>query len=177
MNKKEAMNLFIKMIEAGEINGVQTKHVLRGYNIEQISPNEFHISYYRHPHLYGRPSQGKASSAYATLKNTYLINTETREATFVEEKVVDISIDYEELAMENVLPLIDTLYAQRKKLETIESDDEAEEYAESVFNTIEWIPDTDWFKSEYDPANSFDFDQYKKALKTSFMFEFMNFRW
>lgn len=174
MSKDDALKIFIELIENDEIPGIEPKHVLRGYKINQFSTTQFHIIYERHPHLYGRPSIGKASSAYATVEYTYLVDTENKKAELFDEKVVDINIDYYSMANEDVLNMIENgLYHELKQVEEMVSEKDVMKYAEKVFNQIEWIPDPSIFISEYDPSNKFDVEKYKRELKEIFMKEFM----
>ena len=68
-DKSRALDLFSELLNEGEgINfGLEARSLQRGVVIKRKSETVFFISIERHPHLFGRPSLGKMSSAYATV--------------------------------------------------------------------------------------------------------------
>lgn len=136
LSEKEAIEMFVNIVESGDYfdNSLEVKHIYRGYSIDQISPDKFRISIERHPHLFDRPSFGRASSAFATIKKTYELNTETQKVNFVDEEVVDIEIDYYALAEEDFSEVTDWFLneEERNKLVSLKTRDDVLDFAEEL---------------------------------------------
>ena len=96
--------MFIEIVEEGKCpdTSLTSKHIDRGYQITKISPNKYHFSFERHPHLFGRQSIGIASSAFATVKRTYELDTDLRKIKVVKDVMLDYDIDYYTLASEDM---------------------------------------------------------------------------
>ncbi|MEK0338491.1 MAG: hypothetical protein QQN41_13765 [Nitrosopumilus sp.] len=69
ISEKEAIDMFIDIVDKGNCpdDSLDVQHIFRGYMISRKAPNKFQISIDRHPHLFGRPSKGISSSAFATI--------------------------------------------------------------------------------------------------------------
>jgi hypothetical protein len=141
MNKEEAKKLFNKMIIENECLewGLTERYIFRPYSIEQISANEFTIEIERHPHLFGRFSIGFSSSAFATVNLKFSLETTTPKVSLMDEKVIDIYIDYEKLAEEYFSPESGDWWITDKdkaELEGLKTEEEVKSFAVMLFNKI-----------------------------------------
>ena len=137
MSEGDAINIFVDLVESGNCpdDSLEVEHILRGYRVEKISPNRFRISVERHPHLFGRPSKGMQSSAFATVKRTYELDTETQKINFLGEEVVDIEINYYALVEEDFSPEMYEWWIdaeQKNELAKLETKEEALDFAEKL---------------------------------------------
>ena len=169
LSEKEALDMFIDLVKTGECSddSLDVEHIHRGCPIERLSPNMFRFSVERHPHLFGKPSKGKASSAFATVLRSYELDTDTEEIEFAGEEVLDIEIDYYALAEQDVEDTWDAIKSDfDSKLEDLTSKDDVQEFAEIHFDEINW-----WFPyegSEYELPVDFR-ENLKEALRKTFI--------
>ena len=144
MNKKEARDLFEKLIIENECLewDLSTRHISRGYSIEQVSSNEFTIEVERHPHLFMRSSIGLPSSAFKTVIQTFHLEITTPKVTLIDEKLIDIAIDYRLLAEEDFTREVDDWWITDKDMEQLEglkTKEEAESFALMLFKNLNFV--------------------------------------
>ena len=77
--------------------GLDTWHVER-ISIGAVNGNQVHFSIDRHPHLFGSPTRGQASSAYATITYFYKLDMENLSIEFLGEERDEPVIDCRMLA-------------------------------------------------------------------------------
>lgn len=162
MNKKEAKDLFDELIEKNECLewGLTRKYIYRPYSIEQISPTEFTIQIERHPHLFGRASIGSSSSAFATVNQTFHLETTTPKVALLNEKVIDTEINYYSLAAQDFSEEFDDWWLQddeKIELERLETEEEVENFVTALSNKIDFAKiNEDIYITDYElPENFF----------------------
>ena len=144
IDEREASNLFIDLITSDKYHNffVTREKVTRGYNIERVKDNSFLISIERHPHLLFRTSSGIPSSAYQTVRVTYLFDADQMTINLEDESVIDTNIDYYLLAEEEIHSWFHySGYADdiEDDLRSIKTKDEALDFATKEFNSIAWM--------------------------------------
>ena len=144
MNKEEARDLFEKLIIENECLewDLTTRHISRGYSIEQVSSNEFTIEVERHPHLFMRSSIGLPSSAFKTVIQTFHLEITTPKVTLIDEKLIDIATDYRLLAEEDFTREVDDWWITDKDMEQLEglkTKEDAESFALMLFNNLNFV--------------------------------------
>ena len=172
--KSRALDLFSELLnEGGGINfGLEGRHLQRGAVIKRKSETVFFISIERHPHLFGMPSLGKMSSAYATVIQTFSIDLQTRNLDLESEKVKDVDIDYYALAEEDFSYEIGEWWLDddiRMRLANIESEKAVRIYAEELFPTLGLkSTNEDLYVSNYELPSDF-MDNLLKEQKEKFI--------
>lgn len=156
ISKNEAIDIFVDMVEGGNCpdESLEKKHVHRGYTINRLAPNKFQISIERHPHIFGRSSLGEPSSAFATVKRTYELDTDLKKIDFIGEDVEDIFIDYEALAYQDVEMVLDSNMSEiEPDLVDFNTEDDVKIFAEKEFEGFDWLAGYD---CDYDLPSDFE---------------------
>ena len=169
---KDTIEIFIDLIKKGLCpdDSLDVEHVLRGYNIKEISPNIFIISIERHPHLFGKSTKGMSSSAFATIERKYKLKIDKKVIEFVGEDVVDIDIDYDSMADEEDLSLLENNYddENERELSSLTLKEDAKKFAIKYFESFDYEQLFDvLFISDYDLPSDFNqklFEAIKEAL-------------
>ena len=73
----------------------EEKHFIKTYFHERITDKKVQFSVERHPHIFGHPSKGIASSAFATVNRNFELDIETKNVVFIDEQVLSVTVDYE----------------------------------------------------------------------------------
>jgi len=139
-DEDRAYEIFYDLIAEGEgaEYGLEKRHLNRGVTIERESETRFLISIKRHPHLFGRQSVGRPSSAFATVKQAFSVDLETRKLDFIDEELENWHIDYKALAEEDIFSELggfDMLLSKEDedKLATLASEAEVQSLADEIF--------------------------------------------
>jgi hypothetical protein len=145
-DEKLAREIFIELIETGTgcEYGLGDRHLCREVSIKKKSENVFLVSVERHPHLFGRESIGKASSAYATVEQTFSLDLETKKIQLYSEEIRGFDIDYYALAEEDFsiesggvdFHLQDVA---KIKLKRLRSEKSVRTFAKQIFQTLDFI--------------------------------------
>lgn len=136
--------------------GITKRHL---YDIEKfkIKANglaEFCIE--RHPHLLGRSSTGKKSSAFATVIQRFELDWQDKSVKLLSEKVVDFELDIYELAYEDVTSFLNEggeLYALESEISKLTDEKMVEEFAEKKFGEYCWWDSYEVLEEKYTPPN------------------------
>jgi hypothetical protein len=123
--------------------GLVLKHMDQIFNLELEADAENNVvfSLERHPHLFGRTSRGKASTAYATVTQIFQVNLKSKDIKLLEEKASDINIDYYGLANEDVESVFESGFPEQEdklQLVAIDSKKAIKILAESLFKNYDW---------------------------------------
>jgi hypothetical protein len=138
--------------------GVSVRHIEQIPILVPDSNHKVIFSIGRHPHLFGRPSLGKRSSAYAEVIQTFEVNLLNKEVKLMEERVLDINIDYYALAAEDVEILLDGGFLDNdiiNELVILHSKEEVEKFANLLFGDFGWM---DSYHSDYENSLPEDFN-------------------
>ena len=167
VSKNEAIEMFVEIVEMGECpdDSLDKKHIYRGYKIDKLNSNKFQISIERHPHLFGKPSIGFVSSAFARVRRTYELDTDEKKIDFVGEDVEDFDIDYYSLAGEDVEMVIDNMPVIESVLVKFDINDEVKMFAGKEFEQFNWLA---CYESNYDLPIDFE-EKMLSAIKETFI--------
>ena len=143
--ESRALSLFYDLIEkgAGLEYGLEKRHLDRDVAIRRKSETEFLMTIERHPHLFGRESVGRMSSAFTNVEQTFSVNLRTSELRFVGEVKQDSNIDYYALAEED-FPIdtggVDLLLTKddKIKLGELKSEKEVRSFADKIFKGLDF---------------------------------------
>jgi hypothetical protein len=149
-----------KLIEQDYLSewGVSVRHIEQIPILEPDSNHKVIFSIGRHPHLFGRPSLGKRSSAYAEVTQTFEVNLLNEEVKLMEERVSDINIDYYGLAAEEVENFLDGGFLDDEiinELVILHSKEEVEKFTNLLCDDYAWM---DCYCSNYENILPEDFN-------------------
>jgi hypothetical protein len=121
---------------------ISTRHIDQIPTLTADSNNNVIFSLERHPHLFGRTSLGKESSAYINVEMIFEVNLISKKIILKEEKYGTIEINGYGLAKEDV----DILWENQifpelediQQLVLFKEKKEVEQYAEKAFRKFEW---------------------------------------
>jgi len=140
MNEREVTKMFIDLVDEGKCPDPSLDHrhfYGKTWIPKQISPNEYQFSIERHPHLFGRPSVGKPSSAFARIEKTFILNTVTRTIEFGESTLLGIEFDYELLAEEEVESWEYVGMLPTEEIATLQSEEECRKYTKDFLDNLD----------------------------------------
>jgi hypothetical protein len=162
-DESRALSLFYGLVEEGKglKYALENRHLDRGVKIRRKSETEFLISIERHPHLFGRESVGRMSSAFATVEQTFSVNLRTRELHFEKEEIQGFEIDYDALAEED-FPIetggIDLYLDEHAKIKLakLESEKEVRFFAKEIFDGLDFgSTNKDIYASDFELPSDF----------------------
>ena len=161
MKKEEviAFEIIEELIKQGDLYewGVEKRHFDDIYGLKLLPDHKATFSIDRHPHLLGRPSKGKASSAYATVIQSFELDIENKKVKLVNEEVVDVEIDYWELAYEDLDSFIEagSLEEQdiKSQLVSMDTEEKAQKFAAKIFNDYDWWTGYSILEEQFTPPD------------------------
>ena len=174
MNDQKILNIFYKSLENGDPGDHEPKHVERGYRLTEQEPGKYRLTFERHPHFFGKQSLGKESSAYKTVEYSYLIDEKSNNVEFLDEKLINVKISYDDLAEED-MEFVDFYHLNlsdvEEKLLQCKTDNEIVSVAKSVFDSKNWFYYLDNAEKEevdkyfdIDKARQIYFDHFKEKF-------------
>lgn len=166
--KKECdcISLLKGIVENGEFpdDSFEIRHIERidTFEITEDGKARFWIS--RHPHLFGRPTLGLASSAFIQKNYLYELDFETQKATLIRKEELPPFIDYNVLAMEDVddfFPCVSSEYEE--SLKKMATKAEVSDFASKEVDKFSWIEGKDVDNLPVDFK-----EKYLKEVRTQF---------
>lgn len=123
----------------------------------------------RHPHLFGRPSKGSASSAFTCVLYTYELDMENNKVSLIREDMGETVIDYDLLIDEEIYIMGEGGFFLEEEVEKLLTEEEVKMFGEKEFNKLNFTVDL-----EYLPKYSHE--KYLRELKSAFLIEMIS-RW
>lgn len=171
----EFRSMLVNIVEGGNFpsDSFDMRHIERIEQFRFVSANKVQFWVEGHPHLFGKATLGKASSAFIPEYYLYELNTKTKMAQLVKKEKGYSSENIHMLADEKVSDLFDygnhsEYYGQFKN---INSEKEAVEFAIKEFNSnAYWNEDAEMKSEEVSYIPDFK-EQYLEALKGCFIYQ------
>ncbi len=175
MEENEIRSMLVDIVENGDFpNGTfDIRHIKRIYTFDFISEHKVQFWVERHPHVFGAPTLGVASSAFITKNYLYELNTATKTVELIKKTEEDPVVDISMLAYESASDLIFEDGGYDEHFERLKTKDEVVEFAINDFNSNEyWRADAEIKASELPTIKDFE-EKYLDELKKSFVYKFL----
>jgi hypothetical protein len=174
----EIRSIIVDIVEKGNFpsNSFDIRHIEKIDQFNVVSTNKVQFGIDRHPHLFGKPTLGMASSAFIPKYYLYELDIETKTVQLVKKEKGDPVVDIDMLADENVSDLFtygdpSEYYEQFKN---INSEEEAVEFAKKEFDNNEYWAEEAELKSESVPTIPDFKEEYLESLKICFVSEMVS---
>lgn len=131
-----------ELIENGDFpdESFSFRHLNKIYDEETVADGKIRFWIDRHPHLFGRESIGKESSAYIPISYQYELDTSKKSVTLIKEEKGDPAIDYYALAIEDIYICKEGgSFDFEDELQKIKTKKEAIRFAENKFEDFNWL--------------------------------------
>ena len=79
------------------------------------------------------------SSAFATVKKTYELNTDNESLDKINEEVLDVSICYSSLAEDQVRNTMESMSDEELQFKNLDTEESVKKHAEKKFNEFDWL--------------------------------------
>ncbi|MCK4485664.1 MAG: hypothetical protein KAU38_02760 [Desulfobacterales bacterium] len=104
MDDNEIRSMLVDIVEKGDFpsDTLEVFHLERIDNFFPSRPNKVRFWIERHPHLFGAPTRGLASSIFIPIRYCYELDLETKRVTLIKKEEDEPVINYFPLALEQV---------------------------------------------------------------------------
>lgn len=156
--------MLVDIVEKGNFpsDTFEIRHIEKIHTFNIVSSNRVQFWVERHPHIFGKPTLGIASSAFITKYYLYELNTETKTVQLIKKNKGDPVVNISMLADESVSDFFDfgDLSQYNTQFEKINSEKEVIEFAiKEIDGNKSWeeeaemkadeLPEIPGFKEEY----------------------------
>lgn len=181
MNKKINSNntdvraLLYEIVENGNFpdESFGIEHIEKIDIKEWVSNDKVRFIVERHPHLFGHPSIGNASSAFARVEYIFELSVGAKTVKLIDENTLSNEIDYNALANEVVPDTVEGwLGDSASELANLKTEKEVIRFAEQGFKSIDWLACYEPYIEEDSFPNDFK-DKLLKAFKKQFIDEIL----
>ena len=140
MNEGEIRSLLVNLVESGNFpdHSFDIRHIEKIDKFKVMPDGKIHFGIERHPHIFGRPTLGMASSAFIEEYHKYELDFETRQVILLKIEKEDPVINYDLLASENVDSTLEGCNYDGQ-FKNIKSRNGLIDFAKKEFENLNWM--------------------------------------